>query len=118
MRQRAHKEHAAACFFSCATLSIYSDCTLGAPRKGNFSCGWSSFSNVNPYFLKSRIYFFYTAGSRNELEGVGAVATRKLYPRKRHVFLIEKSIEDLRQDEKHVPDLLEAIIQPKDPVKD
>ena len=31
---------------------------------------------------------------------------------------MEKYIEDLRQDEKHVPDLLEAIIQPPDPVKD
>ena len=30
---------------------------------------------------------------------------------KRHVFLIEKCFEDARQDEKHVPDLLEAIIQ-------
>ena len=32
---------------------------------------------------------------------------------KRHFFLIEKKIEDARQDEKHVPDLLESIIQPK-----
>ena len=31
---------------------------------------------------------------------------------------MEKYNEDLRQDEKHVPDLLEAIIQPTDPVKD
>ena len=31
---------------------------------------------------------------------------------KRHVFLIEKCFEDVRQDEKHVPDLLESIIQP------
>ena len=29
-----------------------------------------------------------------------------------------KKIEDAWQDEKHVPDLLEAIIQPPDPVKD
>ena len=36
---------------------------------------------------------------------------------KRHVFLIEKYFEDLRQDEKHVPDLLEAILRPTDPVK-
>ena len=49
---------------------------------------------------------------------MGAVCTRKLYPRKRHVFLMEKYIEDLRQDEKHVPDLLEAIMRPTDPVKD
>ena len=31
---------------------------------------------------------------------------------------MEKCFEDARQDEKHVPDLLEAIIQPPDPVKD
>ena len=61
---------------------------------------------------------FYTAGSRNELEGVGAVATRELYPRKRYVFLIKKYVEDARQDEKHVPDLLEAIMRSTDPVKE
>ena len=32
---------------------------------------------------------------------------------KRHFFLIEKYFEDARQDEKHVPDLLEAIMRPK-----
>ena len=37
---------------------------------------------------------------------------------KRHFFLTEKCFEDARQDEQHVPDLLEAIIQPPDPVKD
>ena len=37
---------------------------------------------------------------------------------KRHFFLMEKRFEDARQDEKHVPDLLEAIIQPEDPVKE
>ena len=37
---------------------------------------------------------------------------------KRHVFLIEKCFEDARQDEKHVPDLLEAIMRPTDPVKE
>ena len=30
---------------------------------------------------------------------------------KRHVFLIEKYIEDVKQDEKHALDLLESIIQ-------
>ena len=37
---------------------------------------------------------------------------------KRHFFVIEKYIEDVRQDEKHVPDLLEAIMRPTDPVKE
>ena len=35
-----------------------------------------------------------------------------------YFILIEKYIEDVRQDEKHVPDLLEAIMRPTDPVKD
>ena len=47
-----------------------------------------------------------------------ALCDTKLTLRKRYVFLIEKHIEDARQDEKHVPDLLEAIIQPPGPVKD
>ena len=40
---------------------------------------------------------------------------------KRHCFLsycMEKCFEDARQDEKHVPDLLEAIMRPTDPVKE
>ena len=49
---------------------------------------------------------------------MGAVATRKLYPRKKQCFLIEKYIEDAKQDEKHVPNLLEAIMRPTDPVKE
>ena len=31
---------------------------------------------------------------------------------------MEKYIEDLRQDEKYVPDLLESIMKPTDPVKE
>ena len=37
---------------------------------------------------------------------------------KQTVFLIEKYIENARQDEKHVPNLLESIIALPDPVKD
>ena len=37
---------------------------------------------------------------------------------KGHFFLMEKYFEDVRQDEKHVPDLLGAIIPPTDPVKE
>ena len=35
-----------------------------------------------------------------------------------HFFVIEKHIEGVRQDEKHVPDLLEAIIQSSGLVKE
>ena len=50
---------------------------------------------------------FYTAGSGNELEGVVALCDTKLNLRKRHVFVIQKYVEDVKQEEKDVPDLLE-----------
>ena len=37
---------------------------------------------------------------------------------KKHSDPIGKYIEDVKQDEKHVPDLLEAIMRPTDPVKE
>ena len=37
---------------------------------------------------------------------------------KGYLFLMEKCFEDVRQDEKHVPDLLESIMRPTDPVKE
>ena len=43
---------------------------------------------------------------------------RKLYPRKTQLFVMEKYIGDAKQEEKHVPDLLEAIMRPTDPVKE
>ena len=43
---------------------------------------------------------------------------RKLYTRKRHFFVMEKYVEGVRQEEKDVPDLLEAIMRPTDPVKE
>ena len=49
---------------------------------------------------------------------MGRDTKRKLYLRKRHFFVIEKYIEDARQKEKHVPDLLESIMRPTDPVKE
>ena len=48
----------------------------------------------------------------------GSDTKRKLYPRKRHFFVMEKYIEDAKQEEKDVPDLLEAIMRPTDPVKE
>ena len=43
---------------------------------------------------------------------------RQLYPRKNNFFVIEKYVEDVRQDEKDVPDLLEAIMRPTCLVKE
>ena len=76
-------------------------------------CGYSD----SPF---ARIHYFYTAGSRNRFEGMEPVATRTQKQKtisKRYFFLREKCFEDLRQDEKHVLDLLESIIWPTDPVK-
>ena len=42
----------------------------------------------------------------------------KLTLRKRHFFVVEKYIEDARQDEKHAPDLLEVIMKPPGPVEE
>ena len=42
----------------------------------------------------------------------------KLTLRKKHVFVMEKYIEDAKREEKDVPDLLESIMRPTDPVKE
>ena len=43
---------------------------------------------------------------------MGRDTKRKLYLRKIHFFVVEKYVEDVRQEEKDVPDLLEAIMRP------
>ena len=42
----------------------------------------------------------------------------KLTLSKRYFFEIGKYVEDFRQDERYVPDLLESIMRPTDPVKE
>ena len=42
----------------------------------------------------------------------------KVYPRKINFFVTGKHIEDAKQDEKHVSDLLEAIMRPTEHVKE
>ena len=49
---------------------------------------------------------------------MGRHTQKEVVPEKKTLFVIEKYIEDARQDEKHVPDLLEPIMRPTDPVKD
>ena len=39
--------------------------------------------------------------------------SEKVDPKRKTLFCKRKYIEDARQDEKHVPDLLEAIMRPK-----
>ena len=52
------------------------------------------------------------------MEGFGGRGPKKLTLRKRHFFVIEKYVEDVKQDQKPVPDLLESIMRPTDPVKE
>ena len=64
---------------------------------------------------------FYTAGSRNGLEVVdirGTDTQKEVDPNKSTFFVIEKCVEDVKQDEKHVPDLLEPIMRPTCLVKE
>ena len=50
---------------------------------------------------------------------VAADTKRKVTLRKRHVFVIEqKYIEDITQDEKSVPDVVESMMKPSGLVKD
>ena len=63
----------------------------------------------------------YTAGSRNRFEGMEPVCIRTQKQKtlsKTCFFFVEKYIEDARQNEKHVPELLESIIQPPGLVKE
>ena len=47
-----------------------------------------------------------------------ALSKRKLSLGKGYFFAIEKYIEDVKQEEKDVPDLVELIIWPTDPAKE
>ena len=47
-----------------------------------------------------------------------AETKRKLYLRKSQFFVIEKYVEDVKQEEKDVPDLLESIMRPTCLVKE
>ena len=49
---------------------------------------------------------------------MGRDTKRKLYLRRVHFFVVEKYVEDARQEEKDVPDLLEAIMRPTCLVKE
>ena len=65
---------------------------------------------------------FYTAGSGNGLEGVdnrvSDTEKSKLTLRKRHFFVMEKYVEDVKQKEKDVLDLVESIMKGSGLVKE
>ena len=64
----------------------------------------------------ARIYFFLYCRVWNELEDVVALCDTELILK--HCFVIETYVEDVKQDEKHVPDLLESIMRPTCLVKE
>ena len=74
-------------------------------------CGYSD----SPF---ARIHYFYTAGPGTGLEGLVALCDHTLTLRKRHFIVIEKHIEDVKQEDTDVPDLLESIMRPTDPAKE
>ena len=49
---------------------------------------------------------------RRGLAVMGGNTKSKLTLRKGHCFVIEEYVEDVKQDEKHVPDLPESIMRP------
>ena len=49
---------------------------------------------------------------------MGTRHKKEAVPKKKHFFVMEKYIEDARQEEKDVPDLLEAIMRPTCLVKE
>ena len=59
-------------------------------------------------FLYCRVQKWVGRGSRRR----AGTHKRQLYPRKRHFFVMGKYIEGAKQEEKDVPDLLEAIMRP------
>ena len=50
--------------------------------------------------------------------GDGPGHKKEVVPKKKTFFVIEKYVEDVKQKEKDVPDLLESIMRPTDPVKE
>ena len=78
-------------------------------------CGYSDspFARKDT-FLYCRIQKWIGGGGRR-----GDTDTKKkLYPRKIQFFVLEKYVEDAKQHEKDVPDLLEAIMRPTCLVKE
>ena len=49
----------------------------------------------------------------------GSHSQKEVVPRKKiYIFVIEKYVEDVKQEEKGVPGLVESIIRPTDPAKE
>ena len=78
-------------------------------------CGYSDSPFARRHtFLYCRVQKWVEGGGRRW----DTDTKKKLSLRKRDFFVIEKYIEDVKQDEKHVPDLLEAIMKAPGLVKE
>ena len=75
---------------------------------------------VKRFAIREEILFSILQGSERGWREVdtGGHTKRKLSLRKVRVFVIEKSIRDVKQGQKVGPDLLESITKATDPVKD
>ena len=65
-------------------------------------------------FPYCRVYFSILQGLEMSWRGwttQAADTKRKLYPRKNNFFVMEKYVEDAKQKEKDVPDLVESIMR-------
>ena len=66
-------------------------------------------------------YFPILQGLEMRWRGLAAVrrhAHKEVVPKKKYFFVVEKYLEDAKQDENHVPGLLEAIMRPTGLVKE
>ena len=78
-------------------------------------CGYSD----SPFARKDTVLYcrvqkWFGGGGRTGLD----TYKKKLTLRKIHFFVIEKYVEDIKQKEKDVPDLLKSIMRPTDHVKE
>ena len=70
---------------------------------------------VSQFAIRGEIYFSILQRLEVGWRGWANVSTctkRKLTLGKIHFFVVEKYVEDIKQNEKHVPDLLEGIERP------
>ena len=103
--------------FGCASGQIFEKITVLVPLglvtliHPHQRCGYSDL----PFARKDTFLY---CRVQKWVGGVDNRGTNKLYLRKRHFFVIEKYVEDAKQEEKDVPDLLEAIMRPTCLVKE
>ena len=108
---------------SCRTMQAVLNChsvsmnTFSAPDLLQGLCQPASQMRVQRFAIREDTLSLYCRVWK-WIGGDGSGVSTPVHPKKKTLFLIEKYIEDAKQDEKRVPDLLEAIIQPTGLVKE